>query len=414
MSQQGSIAVIGAGIVGAAVAFAHASEGRRVLLIDRAEPGIAGASFGNVGHVAAELVQPLPSPALLFGFWRELVRFGGPLDLGPRQALSMLPWVHRFARAAFSRAENTRHLAPLIRSSATVWARWLGAIGRSELLCRHGHYEVSLRPDAEARMQAQAQAMAKVDVNTRAVPREELGPLARAAGAETAAALWFPDSGHIIDPLEAVRALAEAAIDRGAEFRRLGVRGLAVRGSAVEIAGEHGAFAVDAVVICAGMGSRPLLESLGASLPLQAARGYHIEVPNHPAFFDAPVVYADAHTVVTPMSGRLRASSFMEFRAASAPADPAKVARLRRDLRRLGYACEPEGPAWVGARPVLPDYLPALGRLRGPAPIFYATGHQHVGLTLAPITGELISDLVAERSPRMPIAAFDLARFNGF
>jgi D-hydroxyproline dehydrogenase len=81
MRRQDSIAVIGAGIVGSAVALGLAREGRRVLLLDRDAPGVAGASFGNVGHIAAELVQPLPSPALLLGFWRLLTRFGGPLDL---------------------------------------------------------------------------------------------------------------------------------------------------------------------------------------------------------------------------------------------------------------------------------------------------------------------------------------------
>src|SRR6202034_4847026 len=98
--EQDTVAVIGAGIVGAAVAYALAREGRRVLLLDRSEPGVAGASFGNVGHIAAELVQPLPSPGLLFGFWRELFRFGGALDLPTRQALRMMPWIRRFAAAA--------------------------------------------------------------------------------------------------------------------------------------------------------------------------------------------------------------------------------------------------------------------------------------------------------------------------
>src|SRR5271167_2902033 len=103
MSEQDTIAVIGAGVIGAAVAWALAREGRRVLLLDRAEPGVAGASFGNAGHIARELVQPLPSPQLLFGFYRDLFRFGGTLDLSPRQALRTLPWIGRFAAAAFRR-----------------------------------------------------------------------------------------------------------------------------------------------------------------------------------------------------------------------------------------------------------------------------------------------------------------------
>src|ERR1700686_240324 len=97
MSGQDTIAVIGAGGIGAAGAFALAREGHEVLLLDRAQPGVAGASFGNVGHIAAELVQPLPSLSLLFGFWRELIGFGGALDLPARQVLRRLPWIRMFA-----------------------------------------------------------------------------------------------------------------------------------------------------------------------------------------------------------------------------------------------------------------------------------------------------------------------------
>src|SRR5271154_4932239 len=139
MPQQDTIAIIGAGVIGAAVAFALAREGRKVLLLDRADPGTAGASFGNAGHIATELVHPLASPGLLFGFYRQLFRFGGALDLSPRQALRMMPWIARFAASAFRRDANTRHLAPFVRPSSDVWQRWVSAVNRPELLRRHGH-----------------------------------------------------------------------------------------------------------------------------------------------------------------------------------------------------------------------------------------------------------------------------------
>ena len=101
MAEQETIAVIGAGVIGSAIACALAREGRHVLLIDRAPPGEAGASFGNAGHIATELVEPLPSPALLFGFWRELFAFGGVLDIPPRRLLKFLPW-GRASRARLS------------------------------------------------------------------------------------------------------------------------------------------------------------------------------------------------------------------------------------------------------------------------------------------------------------------------
>jgi D-amino-acid dehydrogenase len=102
----------------------------------------------------------------------------------------------------------------------------------------------------------------------------------------------------------------------------------------------------------------------------------------------------------------------MEFHPADAPADPRKAARLRQKARALGYACALEGPSWVGARPVLPDYLPGIGRAGEPKNLFYAIGHQHIGLTIAPITAELVADLVAQRRPRHPVSAFDLRRFD--
>jgi D-amino-acid dehydrogenase len=411
MSEQDTIAVIGAGAIGTAAAFALAREGRKVLLLDRAEPGVAGASFGNAGHIAQEMVQPLPSPSLLFGFYRELFRFGGVLDLSPRQALRMSPWILKFAAAAFKRAQNTLQLAPIVRPAPDAWARLLEAAGRPELMRRHGHYEVALGPRSEARVQAHARDMARVGVKTRPLSAEQLLPLQRGANAATAAGLWFEDSAYVVDPLEAVRAFAAAALKCDATFRRLDVKALRPRGDKIEILSEEGALVVDSALVCAGVHSAPLLAPFGLRAPLQAVRGYHIEIPGGAAYFDAPVAYLDERVVVTPMTGRLRATSYMEFADADAPADARKPARLRRQVRALGYACELEGPSWLGSRPVLPDYLPGIGRAPGPSKLFYAIGHQHIGLTLAPITAELIADIVAMRAPRIPIAAYDLQRF---
>jgi glycine/D-amino acid oxidase-like deaminating enzyme len=412
MSEQDTIAVIGAGIVGAAVAYALAREGRRVLLLDRAEPGTAGASFGNAGHIAAELVQPLPSPGLLFGFWRELFCFGGALDLPLSGIPRMLPWIRRFAAAAFRREENTRCLAPLVLPAAAAWARWLGEIGRPELLRRHGHYEVGMGRQGQALMRAQARKMAELGIKAQPVPAEQLLPLQRAAHAARSAGLWFEDSAHVVDPKLAVQAFAAAALAHGAALQRLDVRALQPSGGRIEVQSDQPALKVDAAVICAGMGSAPLLAPFGLRAPLQAVRGYHVEMPGQASFLDAPVVYAREHLVITPMAGRLRASSSMEFAAPDAPADPRKPARLRRQVRALGYACDAAGPSWMGGRPVLPDYLPGIGRAPGPAKLFYAIGHQHIGLTLAPISAELVADVVAQRPPRLPMAAFDLRRFG--
>src|SRR4051812_23953572 len=190
MREQQRVAVIGAGVIGAAVAFALAREGRSVVLVDRAAPGEGGASFGNAGHIAVELVEPLPSPSLLFGFWRDLYP-RGVLDLPARRLGAFTPWALRFARAAFRRTQNTRHLAPFVRPGVTALAALLADAGRPELIRQHGHYEIWLDGNVDALATAHAAAMTALDVPTEPAPRELVESIRGAARADRAAALWF-------------------------------------------------------------------------------------------------------------------------------------------------------------------------------------------------------------------------------
>ncbi len=410
MNGQGSIAVIGAGVVGSAVAYALAREGRRVTLIDRADPGVAGASFGNAGHIAAELVEPLPSPQLLFGFWRELFSNGGPLDIPVARWGPFSPWALRFAAAAFRRAANTQHLLPLVKPSATLFEHWLREIGHPSLLRRNGHYEIWLDVQAVRRRNAQAQKMKALGIYTLLAPTELLD--AASSSAANVAGLWFPDSAHVVDPLEFVRVLVAAAVGCGAIVEHAEVHSLRALGDGIELVTDQGTIQAAAVVICAGAWSARLLASFGLHAPIEAANGYHVELPAQPPLVDAPILYSNERIVVTPMSGRIRCTGYMEFSGIDSPHDLRKPSHLRAVVRSLGYSCDDEGASWRGPRPVLPDYLPGIGRAPGPTPLFYAVGHQHIGLTIAPITAELIADLVAQRKPRLDISAFDLKRFG--
>jgi D-hydroxyproline dehydrogenase len=422
MVSDDTVAVVGAGVIGAAVANALTREGRTVLLLDRAEPGLAGASYGNAGHIAAELVEPLPSWGLLFGVWRELFAFGGALDIPLRRAPEFLPWAWRFAAAARHRTENTRQLAPLVKPAVGQMARWLAEVGRPEFLRTNGHFEVWFGPRSSERAAKQALTMERLGIPTQAVPNEILQVIAHKSARSLepsaslrprnahVAGLWFPSTAHVLDPLKIVQSFVGAALQRGASFKCTEVRAIKPLERRIALHTSSETLTVDTVVVCTGAWTASLLEPLGLRVPMESARGYHVEMAGHPVLTDAPILYVDSRIYVTPMEGRLRASSFMEFAGPHAPPDPRKLTRLRTRLGDLGYGCPADGPSWVGSRPVLPDYLPGIGRLEHTS-IFYAVGHQHIGLTLAPVTGELISDLVASRQPRHDISAFDLRRF---
>lgn len=459
------VAVVGAGVIGCAISWALTKAGRRVLLIDRADPATAGASFGNVGHIATEQLQPLPSPPLLFNFWRELVAFGGVLDIPLRRVVTMSPWMARFALAAFRLEANTRHLAPLVSNAADVLESQLLEVGRGDLIRRNGHYALWLGPNATARAAAERARASSIGVPTADAPIELLraaaaiaeAPQANAvprsaaatansggpdvdghaggivsAGAATgdvetawtgagdasaggemwAAGVWYPATAHVLDPAHVARAFATASAQAGGSIVRAEVRHVRPRGDKVEILTDNGTFNPRTTIICAGAWSPPLLAPFGINAPVEAERGYHIELPNHAPLIDAPILYADHKVVLTPMASRLRASTFLEFAGLGAPADPEKPRRLRAKVRQMGYDCAPEGPSWMGPRPTLPDYLPGIGRAPGPHDLYYAVGHQHLGLTLSAVTADLVAALVMGRTPRFEVKAFDLKRFG--
>ncbi len=155
-----------------------------------------------------------------------------------------------------------------------------------------------------------------------------------------------------------------------------------------------------------------MLRLFGYRVPLIAARGYHIQgaAPSWPE--DMPtIVFEDRAVVVTRFRSALRATSFVEFGRAASPPDPRKWARLKQHAAELGLPFEGPVAEWMGARPTLPDYLPAIGRSRRTPHVYYAFGHQHLGLTLAAVTGEAIGALVTGETPPVDLAPFDLARF---
>jgi D-amino-acid dehydrogenase len=126
-----------------------------------------------------------------------------------------------------------------------------------------------------------------------------------------------------------------------------------------------------------------------------------------------PVVFEDRSMIVTRFESGLRAASFVEFSSLSAPPDPRKWQRLRTHAAALGLPIEVDARPWIGARPTLPDYLPAIGRSDRAENLLYAFGHQHLGLTLGPLTGEIIAALATGAPPPVDATPFSLRRFEG-
>ncbi len=400
--------IIGGGAIGSASALALQKRGFETRLIDP-DPDWRGASRGNAGVIAVNEVDPLASRATLKALPNMLFMRGGPVGLPLRDIAAWLPFGLRLIAASGPTrfAAGRAAMISLMAEGVPAWRRLAAELGVPELLREQGHFVVWDRPGHVAEGKAAQSAENGITRCRDATPAE----LERLCGLmkPPAGAVRIEGSAQIAD----IGQLAEAL---GRRFTALGgmrLRGRArIMGKGIELdTGEK--IAADRIVVAAGPASASVLRPLGHKVPLIAERGYHIQCAGAGWPEDMPPIFFDDRPmVVTRFRSGLRATSFVEFgRAASSP-DPRKWARLRAHVRELGLPFEEPIAEWMGSRPTLPDYLPAIGQSTRMQDVFYAFGHQHLGMTLAAITGELVGALVAGERPSVDLKPFRVERFG--
>lgn len=412
VGQAESALVIGGGVVGLACALRLRQRGLRTTLVDPLNSD--SASFGNAGHIAIEQVAPLASWSTIRSAPRRWFGFGGALDV--RAPGAFTPWLAHFVRAAAPRRfrEGSDALRGLLEQAIPAWRALVRDVDRPDLLAEDGHVVLWESPRTAGRSRA---AWGAADIGTatlRDLDDAELDGFGRLLRHRPAGGIRFAGTGQIVDLPQTLLALRRAFAASGGVFAQDRVRALEVRAGRAEalLAGgdRHSA---DVVLVAAGVRSGELMATVGPRPPLIAERGYHLQWSAHewPAN-SPPVVFEDRSMIVTRFRDGLRAASFVEFARPQSPPDPRKWAALRRHVAALGLPTSGEGREWLGSRPTLPDYLPAIGRSPAAANLLYAFGHQHLGLTLAPITAEAVAALAGGHTPPVSLAAFDLQRFH--
>jgi D-amino-acid dehydrogenase len=225
--------------------------------------------------------------------------------------------------------------------------------------------------------------------------------------------LRFTGTGRVRDLGELLDSLARSFTSGGGEILRESVTAVETIHSRATLRLQGGeTLTPDLIVVAAGVGSAELLRPLGHRAPIIAERGYHIEAETSDWPDLPPVVFEERSMIVSRFHCGLRAAGFVEFGHADSPPDPRKWQRLRAHAADLQLPLQSPLREWMGARPTLPDYLPAIGRSRRADNLLYAFGHQHLGLTLAAVTGELIGSLALREPPRIELGPFALERFD--
>ncbi|KQT33822.1 FAD-dependent oxidoreductase [Sphingomonas sp. Leaf412] len=401
--------VVGDGVIGLTAAIALQVRGVATSIVAPDDPW-RGASWGNAGHIAIEQVEPLASRATIRSAPARLFGRGGALSLPAREIATWLPFGLRLARASRPDrfARGTAALSALLATALPAWRRLTDAADAGHLLREDGHFVVWETPETAAKGRAHWLGADTGTAMFRDATADERAMLAALVTAPIAGAIRCLGSGQIADTAALGEALHRHFVALGGRFVRGTVRTVdEADGRAALTLADGGGLDADVAVVAAGAASAALIAA-----PLIAERGYHVEAaaPDWPGDM-APVVFEDRSMIVTRFAHSLRAASFVEFARRTTRPDQRKWDRLSGHLDALGIRfSEPLRP-WMGARPTLPDYLPAIGRDAARPAIAYAFGHQHLGLTLAATTGEALAATLCGAPPAVDLAPFDLARF---
>jgi D-amino-acid dehydrogenase len=402
------VGIVGGGVIGLCTGIELLQAGYSVAIVDDDAFGQA-TSWGNAGHIAVEQVEPLASMSTVRTMPRRLFMRGGPVDLPLASVSAWLPFGLRMLHAA--RPSRFRRgceaLGPVLARSMPAWESLTARIGASDLLRQDGHFVAWYGDDAAMTGRASWEAAPTGSAQVHGATPAEIDLLSALGNRHVAGAIRFSGSGQITD-LGALRmALRAAFVAQGGNIHETSAA-LRLNNGRAEIAGLD----AERVVICAGVRSRALMEEIGHKVPMIAERGYHVRADSS-GWPDSlpPVVFEERSMIVTRYGPVIQAAGFVEFCRLDAPADPRKWERLERHVAELGLPISPPFRRWMGCRPTLPDYLPAIGRSTRASNLHYAFGHQHLGLTLAPITARLVTSMIAGDPPELPLAAFDIQRF---
>ncbi|MCV2866850.1 NAD(P)/FAD-dependent oxidoreductase [Albidovulum sediminicola] len=412
MAETVEIAIVGAGVVGLAIAHRLASAGREVVVIDPAPPG-SGASYGNAGTVADYAVQPVGTPEVLKNLPALLFDRNSPLAIRKAALPTLAPWLLRFAWQSLPAAarRNALALAGILHDAAPRWRDLASEIGGEGILQARGCLYWYRTDRALAAAEADFRFRRACGVAMERLTATELAALEPGLPVTGGGAAFFPGALFMTDPGAMVSRLAQAAWTRGARHLAARVTGLCRTSGGVHLSGPDLAINARHAVIAAGAHSRNLALQAGDRIPLDTERGYHLEWDMTQAPLTRPVCPTDRGFYLCPMEGRLRAAGTVELGGLTAPPSAHRLARLADGARSVLPDLPEPSRDWMGFRPSIPDSLPVVGPSRGGKDVLFAFGHGHIGLTLAPITAAMIAAEILGSAPLGGSEALRATRF---
>jgi D-amino-acid dehydrogenase len=397
----GSVVIVGGGIVGLSAAYELLRRGCSVVLLEKGSADHDSCSLGNAGMIVPSHFVPLAAPGMVALGLKWMFDGESPFWVRPRLDPALFSWGWKFWRA--STAAHVERCTPVLRD-LNLRSRELFLRHRAELPAGFDLEDVGLLALCRTQRALDHEAVFAAKSNAVGVPTEVLSAdevRRRDPGVDyaIAGAVLFAKDAHL-DPRKLVAVLT-------AEVTRLGgrivfdaeVTGWKAEGDVLRAAvTKQGEFAGETFVLAAGAWSPAAAAALGLRLPMQSGKGYSMRLERPAQRPKYCSLLMEARVAVTPMGSALTVGGTMEITGNDLSINPARVRGIRKAFVQYYPAFKEADfealPVWSGLRPCPPDGMPYLGRTRAKRNLVVATGHSMMGLSLGPVTGELVAQLV--------------------
>lgn len=414
--QKAEVLVLGAGIVGVSTALELQRRGIGTILIDQAEPGL-GASFGNSGVIQREAVLPYAMPRNMLTLLKTVLGQSTAARLHLPSIPGMLPFLTRY----WWHSSTTRHhalathYATLIERCIVTYERAMEGTDARNLLSPDGMLAGyrSRRAFNRARREADVMAERFNLPLTHLEGTEAIREILPHIAPEFYAATQYYQSVIVSDPHALLMKLFRRFRKLGGQFAKADAMTLEQSETGYRVSGEAGPLQASHVVNALGAHAALLTAKFGLKLPMGLKRGYHVHFEPVP---DAPLTATLADEacgyVLTPKAAGIRLTTGAEFAALNTPPSPVQLEQVEpiaRKLHPLGHRIETT--PWMGIRPCMPDMMPVIGEMPGQRNHWCAFGHGHQGLTLGPVTGDIIADAIEGKTAKLDLEPFAPGRF---
>jgi D-amino-acid dehydrogenase len=417
------VVIIGGGVIGLSVAYYCARRGWRVAVVDRNSAQRDGCSFQNAGMLVTSHFVPLAAPGMVALGLKWMWNPASPFYVKPRLSRDLLDWGVKFWRAATP--EHVRRAAPVLRdlsiASHRCFAELAALPGSDFRLVRKGLLMLCRTPHALDEEIRTAELGRALGIAAEALDATQVATLDPGIHMDIAGAVYFPRDCHLT-PDRFMSQLQDRLTAEGVEFVwNTEVTGWRVEGGrqirAATARNGEDEIEADEFVLCGGSWSPLLARELGLRIPMQAGKGYSLTLKQPRQLPEICAILTEARVAVTPMDGALRFAGTMEIAGLDEGINPMRVRGIIAAATKYYPEFEPsdfEGVApWRGLRPCSPDGMPYVGRTARCANLYIATGHAMMGISLGPVTGKLIAEILAGEIPQIDMAQLSPDRYAG-